>query len=338
MHKRGIALIIAAVFLLGGCESKAVSQSQSPLQLPLTAKTLTLATQTDLSEIAQQSLQYLVDKTAELSDGALLLDVVASEDPIVLLDGGSDLLFAPNEVIARANGNFLSYSSPFYFFDYNHLSLSLNSESFQKLTNETTRSLLGAEPLGALYDGNSMLLTIRSEVPDSPDALEGMKFYLEENELQTYLFEEFGAEVVERSLDERIEGFNSGRYHSIECDTLALERIELPPKGHGISAYESFQRARINWVMLSVETKANLTEWEQAILSEAMAYLIAQNDGAVRAAEQRGYEHLRALDGTIMTVSYGEFSEAADRILIDSSWYNGLWDWTLHEAVREIGQ
>ncbi|MEG1773317.1 MAG: hypothetical protein RR320_00530 [Oscillospiraceae bacterium] len=342
MIQRWLAFFVALGLLLAGCAAGTTgahaSAAPAPVE-PTRVRTLSLAAQTELSAAAEKGLDCFVRRVAELSDGALTVKITQSNDPIDALDEGCDLMFAPNDVIARANGNFNSYTSPFYFADYKHLSLSLNSESFQKLTGDATGSLLGAQSIGAFYDGNSVMVTIREEMLDTLDQFKGLKIYIGENALLEEMLTDptlVGAEVTIRTPDARIAGWNSGRCQTIECDTAALTRLDMPDKRTHLNLSETFHAARINWMMLSNHPTQPLTEWERAVITEAVAYAIAANDHAVLAAEQAGLEHMKELGCSFYAPNHSEFCEATDKILTANAKFNNLWDWELHALVRKL--
>jgi hypothetical protein len=45
-------------------------------------------------------------KVSEISGGTMRIEVTESEDALAALDAGADLMMAPNEVVARANGDY----------------------------------------------------------------------------------------------------------------------------------------------------------------------------------------------------------------------------------------
>ncbi len=178
------------------------------------------------------------------------------------------------------------------------------------------------------------MVTFRAETIDTLEQYTGLRIYIGENEILQYTFNQMGAQTVTKTLAERISGFNNGKYPVIECDTQALIYLRRPPERENFHACLSFHSARINWLMLSVNAARDLSEFEQAVLTEATAYAIAKNDDTVLEAELKGYNHLSELGCQIFYLNYNDFAEAATEILKNSPKYYNLWDWQLHEELR----
>lgn len=335
---RGAGRVTAAALALAlcaGCLPEAQRLRPDP---PAESRLLVVAMQEGMSSYAVGAADLFARKLAEISGGALTAEVVTGPDPLALFDAGGDIMFAPNETVARANGDFASYTSPFYFHDYKHMSLTLNNESFNALIGDATRSLLGGESIGAFYDGGSALVSMTERMLDTVDQFADIELAVREDEILEYTFKEMGSDVTARSIEQRISGFDRGRDPSIECDLLDLERLIISPSRENLNICLSFHTVKINWMMLSSETEAALSDWERAVLAEAVAWAVAQNDEAVLAAEERGQLAIEEKGGSFTGISHSEFSEAVDKILMQSARYGNLWNWDLHREVRDLAQ
>ena len=329
MRTKGCCIILAAVMLLAGCKSISMDEY-------VDTRTLTLVMQSTMSEYAKESATVFINKVSEISNGALKVQLIETDRALEVFDEGHDLFFASNEVMAEADGSFLSYTSPFYFSNYRHMTLTLNSEQFFSLTRETALNLLGAEALAAFYDGSQLFLTIRDETMNNPAELESLKIYIPDDPLLEYTLNRMGMETTVKTLEDRVDGFNTGYYLTIVCDSLFLENIVLPQRRERINVSQSFATAKINWMMLSAGTKADLSSYEKAVIDEALAYAIALGDRQLETKEENGIEHLKSIGAVITQPNYYEFFEKTDEILEESARYYNLWDWNQHRSIREI--
>ena len=300
-------------------------------------RTLTLAVKTDISSQGQAGVDCFAKKVRQISDGRMVIKVVDSDDLLDALDNGCELVFGPTSELARANGNFNSYTSPFYFYDYKHLTLTLNSKSFYDIIRETNLSLMNAMPIGAFYDGNSVIVSSRENIFDTVDQFQDSTVNILEDPVLAEVLKTFGATVKERSSEYLVLNFGRNRDNAVvECDTLALDQLSAPKENAEFSICKSFHRARINWLVLSQTAKESLSAFEQAVLTEAVAYAIATNDELVLQQEQKGFDHIRSQGAQISAPNYGEFSEAADKALHASVRYQSLWDWDQHVEIRNL--
>lgn len=333
-----VSLCALALILSAGCSGELqVDQSESPLAQSVT---LQLMVEPNLSAAAQIGLARFCEKAAEISEGEMQILVTQSEDLLQALDEGCDMVFAPNAELARANGSFNSYTSPFYFRDYNHLTLTLNSQSFYDIICDENISLTGSVPLAAFYDGNSYFVSTRNQYLDTVDQFLDNTVNICEGEdalVFSETLEAFGAQVRERSSEYLLVNIGRNRDNAImECDTTTLTQLDFSERVKSLVVCRSFHRARINWLMLSQDTKEILTERQLAVLSEAAAYALAANDEYVLSLEKDGEEYLDELGASFTSINYGEFCAAVDEALHQSIHYNVFWNWQQHDVVRNL--
>ena len=332
MKKQGAFLsVLLALCLLFGCGGTERAENRREV------RTLTLAVKTGISDQGQVGVDRFTEKVREISQGQLAVEVIESDDLLESLDNGCALIFGPTDELARANGNFNSYTSPFYFYDYKHLTLTLNSKSFYNIIRETNLSLMNAMPIGAFYDGNSVILSSRERMYDTVDQFQDSTVNIQENPLLSEVLKALGAEVKTRSGEYLVLNFGRNRDNAVmECDTLALQELHPPKENSEFSVCKSFHRPRINWLVLSQSVRESLGAFEQSVLTEAAAYAIAANDDLVLEQEAQGLAHVERLGARFSVPNYGEFSEAADQVLRASARYGVLWDWEQHLEIRNL--
>jgi len=335
--------IMTAVF----CILFAVSCAANPVEAALDAaeentapqqRVLTAAVQNSLSDASMQGFKCFIEKVESISNGAIKIEPAQGDDVLDMLDKGYDIAFASNAEFARANGDFLIYSSPFYFTDYNHLTMTLNSQQFYSAMRNTNLSLLNSMPLGAFYDGNSYIISSREEMYDTIDQYNGRLINIIGGQsLLEEVFDALGADIKERELDYMLSNFGKNRNISaMECGIDLLGDITKREKVESFHICKSFHSAKINWIMLSQPTREQLSEYEIAVLTEAMAYAVAKNDSIVIAEEQASLEIAEDMGGTLTAPNYNEFFEAAAETIQNSDKYSGLWDWQLYNEVRKM--
>jgi TRAP-type C4-dicarboxylate transport system substrate-binding protein len=332
------ALLTAFLLCVTVCVGCAM---ENPLNLNTEAggeRRFRLSIQKDISSDASRGLDVFIAKVESLSEGRIKIEKSVCDDPIAALDAGSDLVFASNSEITRANGDFLSYTSPFYFSDYTHLTITLNCEEFREETGEKTSSLLGASSLAAFYGGSRMFLSNESDILDVVQGWKEISVGIASDEdLLAVVLRSMGADVSERSQTELMDLFLNGRLRTIDCGVTELTRLSSG-KVHDtqIYAYPSFHTATINWLMISDSTLASLDDFEQAVLTEASAYAIAANDTAVREEEEKALSYLDTLEIPLYEIRYSDFSAQADTAFQNEVRYRNLWDWQLHSELRSL--
>jgi hypothetical protein len=317
-----------------GCNNIVDSTVSPQIDAKKETRTLRLYIQEDLSEITVNAISVFCEKVALLSDNTLVVESVKVKDPIEGLDVDGDFAVMSSETTSRGDGNFKIFESPFYFSDYKHLTLTLNSENFIKMMKETTGSLLQAKPLAAFYAGNMALLTIRDLSLDVIEQYDGLKIATSEDELTTYFFEQIGAETIKTAEHERLAGFYDGKYQTIEFDTLKLCDIKMPVDRTTINICESFHTPRIVWFIQSNKTK--FSKVENAILAEATSYSVANHDSTIKQIEKQGFGHIASLGSSLYVPDHGAFQKNVQTVLEASARYYNLWDWKLYEQIQSL--
>ena len=324
-------LVVLLCLPAGGCGKTENNEIRRDTRM------LTLATEKELSAQAKEGLACFVDKVSQVSQGRLVIDVVESDDILDALENDAALIFGSTAEMARANGNFNSYISPFYFYSYKHLSLTLNSKSFYDIIRDTNTSLMNAMPIAAFYDGSNVIISSREKMFDTVDQFTESVVNITDDDLLAEVLGVFGATIKERSIEYILLNFARNRDNAVaECDTMLLDQLYIPQMLEELYICKSFHRARVNWLMLSHSVKESLSPFEQAVLTEAAAFALAKNDALVLAQEEKGIAAMRAKGAQVVSPNYGEFSEAADKALRASARYGSLWDWAQHVEVRRL--
>jgi len=338
--KKYVVLILCCVFT-ASCAADPTDtdkQENAEIDTPPEQIILTAAVQNGLSDASMQGFEYFIEKVEAISNGYIKIEITQGNDILEMLDKGYDIAFASNAEFARANGDFLIYSSPFYFTDYNHLTMTLNSQQFYSAMRNTNISLLNSMPLGAFYDGNNYIISSREEMYDTIDQYNGRLInIIGEQPIFENVLDDLGADIKDRSIDYMLSNFGKNRNISaMECSIDLLGDITKREKVESFHICKSFHSARINWIMLSQPTREKLSEYEIAVLTEAMAYAVAKNDSIVISNEQKSLELAEEMGGVMTAPNYNEFFEAAAESIQNSDKFSGLWDWQLYNEVRKM--
>lgn len=345
MKKAGFYLALIMMLCLMVCSCTHAEQTEVVEHQQLDADfhkdpeiVLTVAVQNGLSKSALAGLDCFVEKVFELSGGKMAVKKEFCNDLLERLDGGSELAFGSNEEFSRANGDFAIFSSPFYFTDYNHLTMTLNSPQFYEAIENTNISLMNAMPIGAFYDGNRYILSSREEMYDTIDQYNGRTMNILENQPAfEEILENFGSSVRERDEEYMLSNFGKNRnIAAMECEILLLGDITKQEKVESFHICKSFHRAYINWMMLSQTAKEALSDYEQAVITEAIAYAIAKNDNILLTAEEKSLEEAIEMGGVITAPNYSDFSYEAARVLRNSVKNGSIWDWQLYDEVQGL--
>lgn len=334
MLKR-IAALLAMLCILPSCAAPAESDSAAEKSEEIS---LTLAVENGISEYAAAGVECFVQKVNELSDGKMTIELLSCDDPLEKLEEGCPLVFGSNEEFARANGNFSAYTSPFYFYDYKHLTLTLNSPEYYEIIRNGNVSLMNAMPIAAFYDGCRAILSAREGMFDTISQFPGsIVNILEDQPLLEMTLEAFGADLKQRKEEYILQNFAKRRDIAVaECDMTKLDKVIVDEKAESFYLCKSFHYAHINWLMLSQSVEARLSDRQLAVLTEAAAYAIAKNDSLVLEREEAGLDAMEKRGALIVAPAYGEFNEAAMNVIKNSSKYGSLWEWDQYSEVRNL--
>ncbi len=336
-----MALAVLTVVFLCCCTQNVAEPEAAPMPESVEQaeeRVLTMAVQNGLSQAAISAVECFAEKVEAISNGRLLVEPVYCDDLLAQLDGGCDLAFGNNAEFARANGDFLIYSSPFYFADYNHLTMTLNSQQFNTITKNSNVNLLEATPLGCFYDGAYYIISSREEMYDTLDQYNGKTInILVAQPIFEEVIESLGAEARERDEEYMLENFGKNRNISaMECEIALLDNITKREKVESFHICKSFHRVKINWLMLSEQARDSLSPYQMAVITEATAYALAKNDAIVLDEEETSLEAAENMGGMVTALNQLEFSTHAETTLKNSEKFISLWDWMVYEEVKNI--
>ena len=332
--KKRIFAAFASLLLLASC----AAQDAAELVPAGEERTLSLYVQNGISDTAADALAAFSEKVADISGGSLTIGTTYCDDTIAALDAGCDLIFADNAEIARADSDFSAFTSPFYFYDYTHMTTTLNSDDFFSSISERLDSLLGASPLAAFYGGSRAFASNESEFLDVWDAWQGIHVTVgTDSPLLSVVLKGLGATVSERDDETVLSGFLTGEYRTIECDAASLAEIhDTRIKNERVYAYRSFHTVRLSWLMLSAAAQENLTDVESAVLREAASIALGENDTAVVEREEEAFRKLEEIGIPVFETEYENFNSETVKIFQDTVRYRNLWDWEQYETIRTM--
>lgn len=110
-------------------------------------------------------MRLFVDKLVEYSEVPLDISLFYEEDPEAsLLAGEADLIYVDSAGLIPYDSDFAIYASPFYFRDYEHMTMTLNSPTFIQLDRAgLCRDSQGTPARGVLC-GTMMVMTKESPI------------------------------------------------------------------------------------------------------------------------------------------------------------------------------
>ena len=161
-YPRLLAMATAAGLLTTGCAS---NDLDSPLRPGNNSLQVRISVSSTADSAERDGMRLFVDKLVEYSDVPLDISLFYEEDPeSSLLAGEADLILSDSAALIPYDSDFAIYSSPFYFRDYEHMTMTLNSPTFLQLTEQDCAENLQARQLGVLYGGTMMVISKESPI------------------------------------------------------------------------------------------------------------------------------------------------------------------------------
>jgi len=326
------ALLFVLIYALSGCTSVLTPDDEREQIL------LRLSIQKGIPQEASDGLDVFISQVEKLSEGKIKIEKSMTDDPLMALDKGSDIIFASNSEITRGNGDFLSFVSPFYFSDYTHMTVTLNGEPFKKLISDRTGSLIGAQPLAAFYGGSRVFISNEKDTLDVWDEWKNVKISIApDNDLLEVALKGLNAVVDTENIDELVPRFINAKLRTVECEPEALMQItDNMVKTAYICVYDSFHAPKIHWMMVNTEKWQGLDNYARAVITDAAAKALAVNDEAVLMQEESCFDYVESIDIPVYEMDYEDFCGQIDLIYQGSVRYRNLWDWQLHTDIRSI--
>ncbi len=281
-----LAAIAAAIgLILGGCSAPGMDTHFRSGKLDLKISVYSAA-----DRVERNGMRLFVDKLIEYSPSALNIQLFYEDDPMASLKSGeADIIFADSATLAQYDSDFAIYSSPFYFRDQDHMSMTLNSPTFIDLTEEDYIETLGARQLGAFYGGTMLLMTKDTPIRAVKDMEEFNLAAKEDyytNRSLAGLFQSL--EVYE---DEQV-AWESDEYNAVELNSAELDDMVNIDFEKAYLIYTS-HRIEVNWLFVSQAFYDKLDAQHQAAIAEATAYAIAYVDGEKTSSYTENYTILQ---------------------------------------------
>lgn len=272
-YRRLLGMVLALCITAVGCSS---GELDSPFRQHESMK-VRISVSNTADEIERDGMRLFVDKLVELSDVPLDISLYYEDDPEAsLLNGEADLIYADSAVLEKYDSDFAIYSSPFYFRDYEHMTMTLNSPTFIQLTELDYAETLKAKQLGAFYGGTMMVLTKESPIR----AVKDMQEFTLAEPMDPYTAQAFAnlfRELVPSAgspadtwEDSAVTAMEVNSAHLDQLSDATMDRAYLINTSH---------RVEVNWMFVSEEFYMKAGAELQAALQEATAYTIAYVDG-----------------------------------------------------------
>ena len=300
---------------------------------------MTLCLEPDAGQIAADTARQLSEKLEALSGGRLTLLVKEEAEVLdAMLRAGYDLYLITNRTAAEGLEDYGLFSSPYFFEDYDHLSMALGSKRLRDYLAPRTRAALGVEPMAAFYNGSRVFI----QAAEPPAASYADLIARSPALLTTPLgiFEDLlpGGRVLEE--ERLIDDFARRRTRLIDFDLLRLDALRYPEGVDSLYLVQDFHQADINWLMLATEGSADtepLSDHELALLSEAVAYALAYHDRAALETEQQQIDAFGARFSESRITGGGRVAGDFRAAIRAMPKYQNLWNWETYDMLRAIG-
>ena len=338
--KKAGSLLLLLILILTSCGFDSDKPNEERLRKE--KKNYTVTVSNKAGEAGIKAVEEFCDKAKLLSGGDLTLTYKVSEDALADFYDGADFIFASNSEIARANGDFASYTSPYYFESCKKALLTLNSKEFLEHTSDITQSLLNGKQLGCFYNGTSVFISnnvdnlfIFDDEGERLTDFENLRVYGGFDYIDEYILSKLGIDVVKAEKDEIFQKFNDAQSHTVMVKKHDLGSLKLSPKRDQLFYYSQPYRYDFNWLFISDEVLEDMYPGYVDIIKEAAAYALGLNDTYLFEKEKESRDSIEAYPITYMDYSIDgakNFVEEAFR----SVRFKRTWDVNNHETIKNI--
>ena len=334
--KRGV-MLGALLLFFGGCSSE-----QLPLSEP-ERYDLTLCLETTAGGTAAEAAALFAEKVEALSDGRMTVGIVEVDEGALALDGmvtGSyDLFLITNGTASEGIVDYTYFTSPYYFGDYEHMSLALNSDRLGTIMNARTRAALRVEPMTALYGGSRVFIHAAASFPitsiadfeeqtptliPTPGGI--MEDMLKSNETPADI----------SGIEQILYDFERRRVQLFDFYKRDFDRLVFHERFDTVYLIDDFHVVDINWLMINAETGDSLDGYQMAVLREAAAYALAWNDTTVTEWEEQMMTSFTDRFGKGSVLTEAAMAEEILAHIRMSVRYANLWNWDTYDMIREI--
>lgn len=275
-------------------------------------KTIRLGHVNDLEHAVHKSLVYFKEQLAEISGGAMALEIYpnsqlgSERDLIELLQIGSlDLANASVGPLEAFVPEMQVFSLPYVFDDSDHFWRTLNGE----LGKELLLTPLAVEMRGlAFFDGGSRSFYTCPKPISSPDDLEGMKIRTMKSQSAVSLMGALGASATPISFGELYTALQQGVVDGAENSPITFYKARHYEicKNFTLDEHNSIPGI----VMASEKVWRKLTEQQQVWLQTAMDVTVVHQRALWASDTQVALEALKEAGINIITPDKAPFQES----------------------------
>lgn len=315
--KQKATAIVMSGLLMCSCSPAKPKDEAAPAPA---GKTLVMEVDSGLGADVLSESGAFAKRVEKLSGGALKIDVKeAKTDTGRLSQGGCDLAFLSSAQAAQADDVFAMLSLPFLYDDASHMSLALNSTEMAGIL---TRKLAHGDltPMAAIYNGSRWIVTDKGLLRIPSDF---KKLILAADVGQTgnvNVFQMFGTVIAASPAQPAVNAFNSKQevkdqsgkpIGRVDAAELTLEQVsELLADPQSLFLIRTSHAVAPIWLLANAKAIARLSDYEQAVLKEATAGLIAEMEEDWHEKEQDLIQQFKVEGITIVDAERPEFAAA----------------------------
>lgn len=286
-HRRLLGMTLALALLATGCSS---GELDSPFRQNESLE-VRISVSNTADETERDGMRLFVDKLVEYSEVPLDISLFYEEDPEAsLLAGEADLIYVDSAGLIPYDSDFAIYASPFYFRDYEHMTMTLNSPTFIQLTELDYAETLKARQLGVFYGGTMMVMTRESPIRAVKDMQE---FTLAEpsDYYTAAAFESLFGDTTAASAT-LTETWRDETVTAMEVNSAQLAQLLDEDMEHAY-LINTAHRIEVDWLYVSENFYQSAGEELQAAMKEASAYALAYVDADRNKAYEDAYATLQ---------------------------------------------
>lgn len=306
-------------------------------------KVLTLEVDSDLGAELLNKSRVFANRVETLSDGQLSVSIeTGGLEEQSIMDGACDFAFLTSKQASKADAVFSTLSLPFFYDDADHMSLALNSEEMTDiLTHRLAQKNL--TPLAAVYNGSPCILTEEGLLRSPSDFKKLVLVLSSDHTPKADAFRLLGAQVStypkqsivevfqenQRVRDEN--GNNIGRVEAVELDVAQVPQLMENPED--LYLIRTSHAIVPLWFMANAESFAQLSEFEQAVIHEAAAGLVAEMEEVWNEKETEQIQQFKQQGVTVVDAERLEFAAA----IYDNKEKDELpsyFDWQIYRTIQ----
>ena len=278
--------LLCICFFLGSCENEVSQQAKRPSPIR-SIQTLQFEVDAELEQKFLEQARLFAKDVERISSGHLIVSVVEKKED-TLPESEYDFAYLQNQQLAQFSPSLKTLSLPFVYNDMKHLSLALNSPDIRQLLQKQLNSHVF--PLAALSRGDGLFLSMDVPQGDSINSSRLMPPYFQNFTIAVYgknpemisVFQGLGMYTVPSPDENFLSVLN--QYIVSENVTYFINGVEVTKEQilkktefpDSVYAIETWHNLSPVWFVAQSKTWENLSGWEQAVIQEATAYMIAR--------------------------------------------------------------